>query len=535
MAISHTTLGDSRSAAARFVLSTLLSAGVFLAGVLATATAEAQKSSKGKQPGAGHGSAGPPGGAAGIGAPPVRGGPGTFGQMPGMPGGGIGTGRIQKKAAPERSGKPTEPVDPEKLPPKYHVPQEPPEALTTTDEWLEDPFTRRKPKTQGTVIGEYRTILGSGQFTGEEQRKFVADMVRWRLSLLTRKEFREQAQAKRNDLWVDITKHPYKGNSRDVRKFLLQTIAEEAPQLFKYHAVARINGAILLADLSDTACNEADGDGRNKPPEPCFRAAKPLLDLVNDKNQLVAARIWGVNGLVRIASLPQVKPAMRTEIVDVLVRLVNESAGEHEWYQWRLVEGLGRLNVVADAQKRLVVPQALARVLADQKRHWLVRSEAAVSIGRLPYTVEINAGVIAYQVGLLAQQMTEAYNDEPELALWKLCFMKLYGAFKPLSAEQVRGLLTQTERGPLAPHKRVVQEAFDLVLPLVRKVIANEKDLDTASANLKKWLDSNTPAIMKIHADEDLIVTDEPIVKKAENVGAPPPADNHPAANGGSR
>src|SRR4029453_4659975 len=50
MAIPDTTLDDSRGAAARFVFSTLLPAGVFLAGVFATGTAEAQK--KGKQPAA---------------------------------------------------------------------------------------------------------------------------------------------------------------------------------------------------------------------------------------------------------------------------------------------------------------------------------------------------------------------------------------------------------------------------------------------------------------------------------------------------
>src|SRR5262245_30775918 len=368
MAIPHTTPHNSRGAAARCVLSGLLAVGVFAAGVFTARPAEAQR--RGNQPpnapSSGPGRIGA--GRGGVSAPPGRGGGSPYGPMPGMPGmQGTMPGAKQptKRAAPERTGKPTEPVDLEKLPSKYHVPQEPPEALTTTEEWIEEWFPDRGPENEKdknkrkaqVLISKYRTILGAGEFADAEQRKFVADMVRWKLSLLTRKEFREQAQAKRYDLWKDITQNPTnKSGSREVRKFVLQTIADEAPRLFKYHAVARINGAILLADLSDPQCNEAEGDGRNKPAESCLRALQPLKDLVDDKNQLVAARIWGVIGLVRIASLSQAKPATRNEIVELLVKLVNESAGEHEWYQWRLVEGLGRLNVVMNADKKVIVP-----------------------------------------------------------------------------------------------------------------------------------------------------------------------------------
>src|SRR5262249_1755297 len=145
----------------------------------------------------------------------------------------------------------------------------------------------------------------------DADKKLVADVIRYKLSELTLKDNREKAHSLRVKLLSDIQNSPTNKNGpRDVRKFMLKTIAEEAPKLFKYHAVARINGAILLAELSEPAYNEAEAEPPRKPAEPCLRAADPLIALVNDKAQLTAARIWGVNGLVRIASITD-KPKQR--------------------------------------------------------------------------------------------------------------------------------------------------------------------------------------------------------------------------------
>jgi hypothetical protein len=515
----------------------LVSSGLLLAAVFATTPAEAESSKKkDKKPAGGHSGDAPaigPGMIKGSGAAPT----GTRGSMPYGPGYGMGGSKtINKKGPAERKAKSAEPVDPEKLPEDYHVPPEPSDALTTTDEWIEDPFTDRKVK-QATLLAQYNTIIASGEFTGKAQEALVADIVRWKLSLLTRKEFREQVQANRDKLLADLKKSPTnpKVGSREVRKFILQTIAKEAPRLFKYHAVARINGAILLAELSDPAYNEADGDGNRRAAEPCIRGIAPLTALVNDKSQLTAPRIWGVIGLVRLAALPELKPVQRNEIVVTLLNRLSDSDQEHEWYQWRLVEGLGKLNIVLNAEKLPVVPKELATVLADTERPLLVRSEAALSLGRLQYTTDINAGLIAYEMALLAQQMADAYGKDPDEAMWKLCFMKVYGGFKPLDADQKYALLTQADRGPLAGYKRTVQEAFDVVLPVVKIVIHKQEGMEAARANLRKWLDSNTPKVFKIHPDLDPIIQEEPIVKKKPLDNGGVDADVSPVANGGSR
>jgi hypothetical protein len=141
-----------------------------------------------------------------------------------------------------------------------------------------------------------------------------------------------------------------------------------------------------------------------------------------------------------------------------------------------------------------------------------VRAEAAQSLGRLPYDSNIDVGLLAYQVARLAQQMTDAFNKQPKLPIWKLCFMKVYGGFKPLdedeSSKQKRGLLAQVESRPaLSTYRKTVQESFDAVLPLVVKVVGDDKETDASLANLKKWLDSNAPKNLKIHELEDPIIS----------------------------
>lgn len=448
----------------------------------------------------------PPGGMPG--APPGGGGM-PQGMMPGL--GGAGAKKQGNKKAPaKRDPKEAEAVDPDKLPDDFRVPQLPPEAITTSDECAEDPFILEKPTDKKEVvkrqmIAKYKAIYLKGEFANDTEKKLVADILRYKLCELTRKENREKAWSIRNEILNDIKQSPPKGGKREVRKFMLKTVVEEAPKLFQYHAVARLNAAILLSELSDPLYNEEEAEGK-KPAEPCVRALEPLVKMVEDGKQLTAVRTWGVNGLARLAALPELKQAERFEIIDTLVKQLNTSGKEHEWYQMRLAEGLGKVNTISNKDKRPIVPLALGQVLTDPDRPWLVRAEAAQSIGRLPYDGDIDVGVLAYETARLAQQMTEAYNEKPNLAAWKLCFIKVYGAYKPLDeddAKQKRGLLMQVDGKPaLTKYKKVVQEAFDLVLPLVSKAVNDTDGIDAALSNLKKWLEGNAPKSLKIHPAE---------------------------------
>jgi len=301
-----------------------------------------------KNPGGGSGGTrgmSPPGGGMPGMAPPGGGG------MPGMapPGGSMGSRNMggamggamggpgkkggAKKAAPIKREAP-ETIDNESLPPGYKVPQEPPDALVTTAEWVEDPFEGEKPgdtKVQKSMLRKYTIILETGDFKDGE-KQFVTDIMRWKLSMLTRKEKRESADDWREkSIKKDLAGYPKTGSPKTVRKFLLKLVADEAPKLFEYHVIARLNGAILLSELCEI--NESDAEGGKTPAVPCLKGAPPLMEMVKDSKQLTAVRAWGIKGLVRLATLPEAPAQLRSQIVEMLVAQMNSSSQEHKWYQ----------------------------------------------------------------------------------------------------------------------------------------------------------------------------------------------------------
>jgi len=444
--------------------------------------------------------------------------PGMQGMMPGM----TGTGRTKKKST-KKDTKPgskeaaeAEEVDPNELPKGYTPPPPPPDWLTTEDEWVYEPWEgteKEKDKARKIDLSNYRNLITKGEFGGDGDKKLVERITEWRLSQMTRKENREQAYKRREEIYKDMRDSGTSRNAkRDVRKYIMQVVADKSPKLFNYHFVARLNGAILLADMSEL--NEVDGDGRNNPPVRCIRAMDSLVHLLDDpddkgRKQPDAVRVWGVEGLVRIGTVPDLKPAIRTQVGEVLARNLTSSNSDHDWLQWRLASAVGSVGVAYNLDKRPFAPEALASVLIDTKRSWLVRAEAAQSLGRLPLDRDVDLSLVAHEVAELAQQMGDAYLKNPEDAMWKLTFLKLYLAFKPGSDEDAtagRGLLTQvSSKGSLAAYKKTVQEAFDLVLPIVKKVLTPPQNIEDSLSKLKDWL-KNNPRV----ADKDKPIHEAP-------------------------
>jgi hypothetical protein len=454
-------------------------------------------------------------------APPTRGpggAPGPYGDVPRKKATKIGSPRDSKDGAEGEA-------DADQLPKGFSVPPEAPDWLTTTDEWVFDPFSGDTEKEKKTDFNKknarFNDIKQKGELNKDEDKQLLAEFIEWKLSQFTRKENREKVVALREALLRDIKgSGAGRAGKPDARAFMMQTVVNKAPKLFSYHLAARLNGAILLAELSDV--NEKEQEGRN-PPVKFTKAYVPLIDVlkqVDEKNQKQpeAVRIWAVDGLMRIGAIPETRPTVRNEIVDALVEQLGASANDHEWLQWRLAESLGILGVAYNTLRQPAVVQALAKVLVDPQRPWLVRAEAAQSLGRLPLGGEIDLTLIAREIAHLAEQMADAYQKKPDQASWKLAFLKLYLAFRPANeddAKKDKGLLTQvTNKAQLASHKRAVQEAYDVVLPIVQGVVNPPQNIQQAVAQLKDWLSKNPPRATSIANGQ------EPIIKPARAGGA---------------
>lgn len=412
------------------------------------------------------------------------------------------------KTAPKAADNEPAEIDRESLPPGFRAPREVPEQFTTTKEWVFNFY--KDSRDRSVKNSKYKEMWRKGSVGSPEDRKLLQDIVRFKLSEMTLKENRDlnKVYKLRQDLLNDVRlSNSNKNAPREVRDVMLETIVKEAPKLLEYHFAARLNAAILLAELN---YSDADSDA---PAIPYVQAYKPLINLLDDDKQLDAVRVWAVLGLVRICLAPEINvPAnVRNEIVTKLVEHMRSSKDAHFWLQMRLAEGLGQINILRDQNKRPIVAQALAEVLVDVKRPWIVRAEAAQSLGRVPLDGSINVSLLAIEVARLTQQMEIARQKQPTRPDWNLCFLKIYLAFQPANEDEKQrlcGLLTQVDRKASlsGSHKKTVTEAYEQVLPIVQDALKNGNAANPqATASLTEWLKNNEPKDLRIAPTESPI------------------------------
>src|SRR5262249_42972919 len=137
-------------------------------------------------------------------------------------------------------------------------------------------------------------------------------------------------------------------------------------------------------------------------------------------------------------------------------------------------------------------------------------------------------GLIAHEIGELTHQMADAYVQDPSRAGWKSDFYRIYGAFKPVSDEEAKrekGLLSIVNKGTMSNYRRTVNEVYELVRPVVERVLKDEQNLGDEMGRLKTWLNSNPPKTNKIAEGEVPIIT-APALPRSE---APQTASGRPS------
>jgi hypothetical protein len=443
----------------------------------------------------------------------------------------------QKKAPPKKT-KDRTPVDNTTLPPGYVIPPEPPAEFTTTEEWTDSPFEGLSSREKTQLITKYRDLMNKGRFSNEkEEKKLVDDVIRGKLSELTKKEARDENKVveRRQEVMREM-KLP-KSVPREVRTYALESIVRQAPKLLEYHILARINGVILLSEL-----NEVDEEGTGSSPIPAIPyvpAYDPLLKVLNDEKQHDGVRALAVKGLVRIAVFPELRTDTRHQIVEALVSNLDKSAKSDAWLQYRLVDAFAEIKIIYSRDKKPYVVQALAQVLVDVNRPWLVRSHTAYALGRLPYDREIDLTLLSFEIVKMTRQMAAAYAKQPGLPEWRNFFFDSYLAFKPATEAEDKskdgGLLKQLEfkGAALASHKKPVQDAYAQVLSLVVKVLREEKGIQDAMLKVDAWLAANPPPKRNIGLGQPDLINHE---LKAAPVGNNPntaaPAATPPATGG---
>lgn len=288
--------------------------------------------------------------------------------------------------------------------------------------------------------------------------------------------------------------------SAEARNFLNEEVVRIGEELLDQHPHVRRNVLILAANLSS--------DPRAEPPTPFLGATKLFLTVLNDQYQFPAEKLWAAKGLGRIASSSELAISERSRIASDLTRALEtpEALAPENWpYRMRLIDGLGAAGLAYDVTRQPVVIDALMKIIIDPQENWIIRSSAARAVTQLPFEPQdnINVPLVTYEITRLGHQMAQARNQSIDGSHWPYCFLNLYMAFNPQTAEQKQkkwGLNNQVTRLNNAQHQGLVQSAYEVVIPVVNSVVSTPNAPAIPQAQIQAigtWLQNNVPSDLK--------------------------------------
>lgn len=420
----------------------------------------------------GFGPAGGPRGPMGPGmAPGMMGpgmGPGGMGNQPGRPIPGAANPNAIKGPATELK------IDPVTLPKGFSPPATKAEIMDLDQPLaMQDEIDKLKKD-----LAKYQTILRTAKST-DADKVLIRNGIRYRLALMCLKKNRLDLSKLHEDLTRDLNSAasaPETANATAIRSFrqivLQEIVSQAAPLLTTQPFPVRLHIVLLLSELNIT--EETPKYGLKQ--EAFAPVCDLLVQVISSPDQPEGVKIAATNGLARNLRLGNANVTVRTKVAQALVaELGNEKA--HPWYQMRLAGALAAMDVDLVQGKPIVV-DVLKAVLADDKREWTVRAEAAKSLGRVPLPAACNPpsvpkaiAAFALKLAKAAQQSPQTKGEEPK---WKSEFFRVYLAFQQLDANDLMAD-KKSKAGLLNNPQAAAKPSYDLIVPLVAAILQAQR------------------------------------------------------------
>lgn len=313
------------------------------------------------------------------------------------------------------------------------------------------------------------------------------------------------------------------------REYFLKQVTKLSEDLLDNNLVVRQNILLLLGQLPLDNGNIAKGIE----PTPYVPAYTVLLKVIKDEKQHEAAKVSALIGLLRICrlGLAAADPVNDKKRAEIAMALVPELAKKdtHWWYQFRLAECVGAAGVTFDPgnKNNPIVLQTLAEVVADKKRHWQPRCEAARAIGRLPLDNTLNMTPVLFEIVKLGYDMAQGYNAKLKGDSWVNYFFTLYMAFK---AERPDSHIAGGKRKPglleALPPKEV-KDVYEHVLQMLEHLRDNPGKPYSAEQldGIDTWLKNHAPTNKRITTSSPEIgFKPDPVSMPANGKASAPPA-----------
>jgi hypothetical protein len=297
-------------------------------------------------------------------------------------------------------------------------------------------------------------------------------------------------------------------NRAPSRAVLMNEVIDKIPALLNHPSdVVRVNAVLLLSGLSIEPANFQ----KKIPAVPFTPVYKILITILTDEKQLTACKIAAVRGLGRVCrddATNALSSNARSDIAKALVgTLAATPASTRDgvrWLRFRIVDTLGYVNRLDQVGGQPIVIDTLIQILGNPKEHLKIRSQAALSISRLPYASSTNVQLITHEVCELLLRLISELEDNPKGTHWRDYFSRVYLAFRPATQAQANknwGLLYQVKRGGLGANKKFVDDAFERAMPIIKLVLEFEDPASIPKEDLKTltdWVKKNKPTNRKV-------------------------------------
>ncbi|MEZ5941267.1 MAG: HEAT repeat domain-containing protein [Planctomycetaceae bacterium] len=330
----------------------------------------------------------------------------------------------------------------------------------------------------------------------QTQQDFGKRITRYYLSQLLLPENQDLPRTVIDKFLLDVF---YPSISDEMRNVLLDEAVAQVPTLMDHpDPVVRVNAINLLNHCSITK----PGAGINAaPPQPYVRSMVPLIAEATNQSQQWIVRNMAIVGLARILRDGNPSTADRSKIAEALLKALKDAEGELWWFRWQAVEALGYAERHDLTTGQPAIIEALLVVLSDKKEHFLVRSQAALSISRIPWPAGVNDDLIMEKVADLLVDMSAAQAKQPSNPVWRRCFVSVYLAFRPSFKEEA----VQKKWGFLfksSPASPAVTKLWKVAFPILKPFVSSldPPAVPQASQNaLKDHLGSTKVQNRKVH------------------------------------
>ncbi|MCA9066209.1 MAG: hypothetical protein KDA96_24245, partial [Planctomycetaceae bacterium] len=347
------------------------------------------------------------------------------------------------------------------------------------------------------------SMMSAGGSLNAQQKKLIEGAFAYKLFQMTDPTFAASPGDVRN-LMTEVhrelnTAGKFQANPASLQRFregVCEIVHPLLMQMMNNNLDARLFAIGLLSDLQ--LIQPTGNTGRTVLYDPVY---KSLTDLLQNPQQpdavraFVAAEIREILGRVDVSPTQQIQLAMG--LASELRRPYTAAA-----YQEELIEALSYVSapreIVGAGAKSPVVLQVLAEVVSDRQRNLIVRCHAAFGLGRAGYDSGVNFEPLAWKVSQLAVEVAVQYNRSPRAPGWSQCGYHLFGAYKHLNADGLKG---NNKQGMLnrAPGSTLANDAYQQVLKICAPIWFNPgRAIPTADLNAAaKWVNDNTPADLK--------------------------------------